>query len=106
MSQSEVRQEWEIRIAAYRASEQSAAEWCAAHGTGYSTTMRLIRLLKLIDTSYFYRCRQSHFDYGARMFKYLVCLIKVSFGNAFSLINSCMAGGYAGFLSKVITRGF
>lgn len=34
MSQSEVRQEWEIRIAVYRASEQSAAEWCAAHGTG------------------------------------------------------------------------
>lgn len=31
MSQAEVRQEWEVRIAAYRSSGQSAAEWCAAH---------------------------------------------------------------------------
>ena len=31
MSQAEVRQEWEVRIAAYRSSGQTAAEWCAVH---------------------------------------------------------------------------
>jgi transposase-like protein len=31
MTQAEVRQAWEARIAAYRASGQSAAELCAIH---------------------------------------------------------------------------
>ncbi|MDI3538260.1 MAG: hypothetical protein PWQ13_283 [Bacillota bacterium] len=31
MTKAELRQEWERRIAEYRASGQSAKEWCAAH---------------------------------------------------------------------------
>jgi transposase-like protein len=31
MSQAEVRREWEVRIAAYRSSGQSATDWCSAH---------------------------------------------------------------------------
>jgi len=31
MTKGELRQEWERRIADYRASGQSAKEWCAAH---------------------------------------------------------------------------
>jgi hypothetical protein len=31
MSHDEVRQEWEVRIAAYRSSGQSATDWCASH---------------------------------------------------------------------------
>lgn len=31
MKQAKVRQAWEARVAAYRASGQSAAVWCAAH---------------------------------------------------------------------------
>jgi hypothetical protein len=31
MTQAEVRQVWENRIAAYQASGQSATEWCAIH---------------------------------------------------------------------------
>lgn len=32
MTRAEQRQEWETRIASYRASGQSAKEWCAANG--------------------------------------------------------------------------
>lgn len=31
MSQAEVRQEWELRVAAYRSSGQSATNWCSAN---------------------------------------------------------------------------
>lgn len=31
MSHDEARQEWEVRIAAYQSSKQSATEWCAIH---------------------------------------------------------------------------
>jgi transposase-like protein len=31
MTQAENRQKWEARVAAYQASGQSSAEWCAAH---------------------------------------------------------------------------
>lgn len=31
MSQAEIRREWEVRIAAYRSSGQSATDWCSAH---------------------------------------------------------------------------
>lgn len=32
MSRSELRQQWEGRIAGFRSSGQSAPEWCATHG--------------------------------------------------------------------------
>ncbi|WP_282200609.1 IS66 family insertion sequence element accessory protein TnpA [Collibacillus ludicampi] len=31
MSHAELRKEWEVRIAAFRASGQSASAWCRAH---------------------------------------------------------------------------
>ncbi|SFR10509.1 IS66 family insertion sequence element accessory protein TnpA [Desulfoscipio geothermicus] len=31
MTRAELRKEWEARVAAFRASDQSASTWCTAH---------------------------------------------------------------------------
>jgi hypothetical protein len=43
MSNAELRKEWEVRIAAFRAIGQSASAWCRAHQTPASISLRVQR---------------------------------------------------------------